>query len=499
MDSSHVDRHRIGLIPLALATLLSAALLYVGTGLQPLPWLVLIAPIPLLFAGYRAATWQALLASLLCWLLAGGNLVPYLRDTLSLPWPVIGLALFNPAWHFALAFWISRKLRAKGRPILAVLALPMLWASLNYLDAQVSPHGSFGNLAYSQIDNLILKQSLAVTGLWGLDCLLMLVPNALALACLPRLAPGLRLRWLALGLLPLLSAGGYGLLRLQAHIAPDGQSLRVAALAYDAPAYPLPLADPATTTLLTEMDVDVARLAARGAHYVLLPETILRLSESDRQGLLARWQTLADTHQITLVIGVAEPIGPDQGERNAAWLIRPQQSHAVYAKQHLLPIFEDRYRPGSLPMVFDGADGRFGIAICKDLDFPALGRDYGLAGVQLLLVPAWDFDQDGRLHAQMAEFRGIENGYAVLRSARRGVLSLSDHLGRQRAFAASSERSIVAELELAPASGTIYRRFGNWFAYVALAVSVLCLLLAFAGPAADRHRRTVPLSRRDRA
>jgi len=42
------------------------------------------------------------------------------------------------------------------------------------------------------------------------------------------------------------------------------------------------------------------------------------------------------------------------------------------------------------------------------MDFPTLGRRYAALGVDALLVPAWDFDQDAWWHARMAILRGVE-------------------------------------------------------------------------------------------
>ena len=66
------------------------------------------------------------------------------------------------------------------------------------------------------------------------------------------------------------------------------------------------------------------------------------------------------------------------------------------------------------------------------MDFPRLSREYAGDGASLLLVPAWDFDLDGWLHARMAVLRGVENGFAIARAARNGLLTLSDSRGRIR-------------------------------------------------------------------
>ena len=76
---------------------------------------------------------------------------------------------------------------------------------------------------------------------------------------------------------------------------------------------------------------------------------------------------------------------------------------------------------------------RTGVAICKDMHFPALGRENAVQGAALMLVPAWDFDRDGwmsdRLTARLTALRGVESGFAIARSTRGGVSSVSDRFG----------------------------------------------------------------------
>jgi apolipoprotein N-acyltransferase len=64
------------------------------------------------------------------------------------------------------------------------------------------------------------------------------------------------------------------------------------------------------------------------------------------------------------------------------------------------------------------------------MDFPRLSRQYGKAGVGLLLVPAQDFDDDSWLHSRMALLRGVENELPMARDGSKGLLTLSDQYGR---------------------------------------------------------------------
>jgi apolipoprotein N-acyltransferase len=128
---------------------------------------------------------------------------------------------------------------------------------------------------------------------------------------------------------------------------------------------------------------------------------------------------------------------------------------------------------------------RYGVEICKDLDFPALTRRYADARVGLLLAPAWDFRDDGWLHASMAVMRGVEQGLPLVRSAQSGELTVTDAYGRILAQAPTGEREAV-QIALVPVGrrATLYGRWGDWFA----GVSALGLgLLLIRRPEWDRR------------
>jgi apolipoprotein N-acyltransferase len=113
------------------------------------------------------------------------------------------------------------------------------------------------------------------------------------------------------------------------------------------------------------------------------------------------------------------------------------------------------------------------------MDFPKLSREYAADGASLLLVPAWDFNRDRWLHARMAVLRAVENGLALARSARNGLLTLSDNRGRILAEGATVLGrfvSITGKVNVAREE-TFYTRTGDWFAW--LCVAVFIILFAF--------------------
>ena len=169
--------------------------------------------------------------------------------------------------------------------------------------------------------------------------------------------------------------------------------------------------------------------------------------------------------------------GDAKGERNMAVAYGDGSAPRSYIKQHLIPGFEDRYRAGRGTTLLSG-DPRTGLVVCKDMDFTATGRDYALQATQLLLVPAWDFDVDGWLHARMGVLRGVEGGFAVARVARDGQLTLSDDRGRVIVATSSKGTSGVAsamgDLPIRT-TRTWYPRLGEWFAWVTIAAAMTLL------------------------
>lgn len=123
---------------------------------------------------------------------------------------------------------------------------------------------------------------------------------------------------------------------------------------------------------------------------------------------------------------------------------------------------------------------RTAVAICKDMDFPAMIRGDAMLQPGLFAVPAWDFGKDAVWHARLAILRGVENGFAVARSANYGLLTLSDAYGRVLATKASTSGGMVllqGDLPRGPGQ-TLYARIGDSFAWICLAMSVLLIAVA---------------------
>jgi apolipoprotein N-acyltransferase len=116
-----------------------------------------------------------------------------------------------------------------------------------------------------------------------------------------------------------------------------------------------------------------------------------------------------------------------------------------------------------------------GVDICKDMDYPGMLRaDSRMTHVTLLAAPAWDFDKDRIYHARPALMRGVEEGFALARSAKQGLLTLTDANGRMIAMKRSEDAGMVTVVgDLPRGSGvTFYQRIGDIFAWLCVALSL---------------------------
>lgn len=462
-------------LPLAAAAIaamaLSALCWWHGTALRPLWWAAWLAPLPLLLVAVRLRARYAALVTFSAFALGGANQWAYLHDVIRVPLTVTLAAILVPALAMVPVVLLFRALARQGRPLAAALAMPAAATGLSWLVAQQSPHGTFGHVAYSQLDALPLLQLASLGGLWAVGFVVWWGPSAAAAAMAAAAPLRVRLRTLAIGALVIALALGFGAWRLQQE-AP-GPSLRIALLAIGGPgAGNADIATPAGQQLLDRYVDEIDRLASRQHIDVFVgPESPLLVHDHANTAL----QAAADRRGARILMGAEDRSDPHQF-RNAALVFEPGRSApAAYYKRHLIPGLESRYAPGTQRLLLEGAPIT-AVAICKDLDFTATALDHARVGAGLMLVPAWDFEVDDWLHSRMAIMRGVEGGFAVARSARDGLLTLSDDRGRVLAEASAvrvdGPASLAAELPLR-ATRTAYRLWGD-------ALGPVCLLLALA-------------------
>jgi apolipoprotein N-acyltransferase len=446
---------------------LSAALFFLGTGLTPVWAFTWLAPIPVLWIASRVSARQAFFVAAAAFALGGLNEWSYSRTVVP-TWLVATLLLVS-ACVFGTAVLLFRSGVVRGKLWQAALVFPAFWVAVEFAVAMLSIHGTFGNLGYSQMNFLPILQIASVTGIWGISFCIFLFASTIAAVFSP--GPTSAKIPLAAAFLFLLCVLGFGFWRLAT--TPEHSPIVKVGLIASSSQENVFAATPEQAQGIFQRYADQIRpLATQGVQLFILPEhsgPITDASESNANALLGQ---LAKETGAYIAIGI-ERITPSVSW-NQERLYSPQgELVATYNKHHLLPHFEDQFTPDTKRSVVTQPSGKWGMEICKDMDFPRLSRQYSQDGIGLLLVSAEDFVQDGWLHGRMAILRGVESGFSIARSVKLGILTATDDRGRILA-----ERDTIIAPPFVNAivnvpvrhDATIYSRFGNWFAW-------LCVLL----------------------
>ena len=468
-DRFSSDRHSLLLV--VVAGLASAVLFYFGTGLHPIWWTLWLAPIPVLAIAPRLRSGAAFLLGSIAWLIGETNQWNYVRHYIELPVPITALFFVGPTVVFGFGVLFARRFLRRGSPFLAALAFPVFWVTWEYLTAVASPNSTWGNLAYTQMDFLPLVQIASITGIWGISFIVFLFAGGVA-ALLS--GAGNRSRRTALAVTVGLLIGGilvFGEWRLQTNAS--NKSVAVTLIAKDVPMSVYLGSEEEALKLLREYADEVRRATPAETQVVVLPEKIGRVSENTLREVDALFSSTALAPHAAIDLGIVRKTA-SASFNSSRFYSTDGQVVANYDKQHLVPGME-REKPGDKRVVLDGAAGRLGLQICKDMDFPNLSREYASEGTNLMLVPAWDFDLDRWLHARMAVLRAVENGFALARSARNGLLTLSDNRGRILAEVATVPDRFVSITGNVTVAGekTFYTRTGDWFAWLCVAMFVI--------------------------
>ncbi|MCW2756839.1 MAG: Apolipoprotein N-acyltransferase [Nocardioidaceae bacterium] len=440
-----------------IVVLVSGGLLFAGTGLHPVAVLTWLFPVPLLLVAPHRGWRRTGVLALVAGLLGTANLVHYGLATLSLPAPLVGVLVLARAL-LLLAYALTwRALVRSGRLVLAAVAAPAAWVVGEWLISRSPAVGDWLSLSTTQAGS---HRLLAVAAYAGSSGLSFLVVGVAAAAC--ALALGVRRRtvvgplvWLVL-LVVVAPVSAWAVAQ-----TPDGPAVRVAAVAVPQPYDPVDVDTAAGQRLVDRFVAEVDRLASQGAEVVVLPEK--SFASSGGSGWLAPLQAVADQEGVVVVVGTMNRSGGTT--ENLAIALRPRARAVEYRKQHLVPSYESDFTPGTELAGFGSPAGRWGLAVCKDLDFPALTRAYARSGTGLLAVPAWDFDTDAWLHSRIAVVRGVETGTTVVRSARNGALTVSDPTGRVLVDHRTAPREVTSVLVTVAAGShdTVYDRSGDWF------------------------------------
>ena len=426
--------------------------------MHPLWWAAWAAPAPVIFATQLVPEshrrWVTLLAGVL------GGISSFSYHLTIGGWLVAILILVLVALAWSSAIRMAAAYAERKQFFLAVFSVPTVWAAIDTLLIYLSPHGSAGSIAYSQMNALPVIQVASLGGIPAVTFVVLLGGTLLGLLLGFITGPDRH------GLLAASALGGavvaaslvFGTIRL--HNSDGATEADVTLIAME----DISELPQSWTAFWQIYGAQIEQSSQPGA-IVVLPEDIVRLPEESAELAARNLAALASADGSTIIVGVSVESADVLTRR--ALVALPDGTHRWYLKQHLIPGIESELTPGSQSLVLPLGNRQVGIAICKDMHFPTLGREYGRADARLMIVPAYDFDVDDWLTARMTILRGVESGYSIARSARNGFSFVSDRHGRVIAERRSDTTLGVLEATAPIHAGTqtIYASIGDVFGW----------------------------------
>jgi apolipoprotein N-acyltransferase len=475
---------------------LALPLLYLSAGGTMVPVAAWLAPLFLLrFARTRRPVGGLIAA----WAATTAMYLPAWAGMIPVPGALYALLAATYAALYVLPFVIDRLVAPRLPGLLSTLVLPTAWVAIEWLNSVLSPHGSWGSVAYTQSGDLPLLQILSITGLWGVSFLIGWFAATASWAWerrfeWKRVREGVLLYAAVLGLVLL-----FGGLRLAA-FPPRAPTVRVAGITV----HPGPAAWKIMRVLepgAGRADIEPVRLATRALHDTLLARSqrearagarIVLWSEAnglvlkqDEAGLIQRGRELARRERIWLLMALATATPGRPAYENQLIAVGPDGAVACrYHKARPVPGDRETGADPRIPVPLESRYGRLGAAICFDMDFPPLIRSAGRERADILFVPASDWAAIDPIHTRMAICRGIENGCAVVRQTHQGLSVAADHQGRVLAAAdyfRTADPVLVAQVPTRGAH-TLYARVGDLFAWACCGALIALVVLAAISP-----------------
>ncbi|MBN2569385.1 MAG: hypothetical protein JXB42_08145 [Deltaproteobacteria bacterium] len=396
------------------------------------------------------------------------------------PLPLPMWVLFNlmPALFVAVPYLADRLIARRLPGFLSTLIFPVAVTVMEYVMSFRPGSGTYGSLAYSQFGNLPLIQIVSITGIWGIVFLIAWFAstinycweNGFAWKKIGKTA-GIYLCVFAVVLL-------YGGARLIV-IKPSETGVRVAAVTTPSDIVarimgafsgisPFHLQESLAT-----LESQTVMAADAGARIIAWQEYGDLISTEDMDTFVKNGQRVAADKKIYLLIGVGLlDSGHNEKGENVTIFIDPDGKIAWrYLKSYLVPIIEEPYfKKGDKKIpVQDTPFGTIASVTCFDFDHPRYIRSAG-HGIDLFLVPAFDGKTLTPVHSQMAVFRGIENGYSILKPTGEGLSIAADQCGRviaKQNYTTSHERVMLADMPV-KSGFTIYSVIGDAFAWLCM-------------------------------
>lgn len=368
--------------------------------------------------------------------------------------------------------------------VVRTLIFPATFVTLDYL-ISILPLGlgTSLTLAPSQFYNEPLLQIAAVTGIWGVEFLVVWT------------APVINTVWeqgfdirrvrgpVMMYAVVWVGAMIFGGLRLVVE-RPEAPTVRVAGVTVahaqnywdvwldrGTPRDQVQASSPEMQALEDDLFAQSEQAVHSGAKIIFWSEGAAVITPEHKTDFFKRAQDFAREHQVYLMPAYLLLRYGDTSGFNGLTLITPQGDLA-YEYEKTMSWYATT-SDGQLHSI-ETPYGRLSSVICFDLDFPALVRQASAQRVDILLVPAFDTYLTRLYHTEVGLPRSVENGVSIMRMVNEGTSMAVDtrgHVLASQDFFTAESRLMFADL---PTRGTrtLYGQMGDWFAWLNILTSI---------------------------
>ncbi|HEV8660761.1 MAG TPA: apolipoprotein N-acyltransferase [Thermoanaerobaculia bacterium] len=470
-----------------------------------LGFLAFIALIPLLVALARASSgWEAFFLGWISQTIAWLIMVPWVVRVMShyggLPYflgVLIFVAMSLVLGLYGAVFGVVVYRIRPGASLGRWLIVPLAWASIEYARTYLLTGFPWNLLAAALVDFSSLIQFDRVAGPYLIGAM-MLVPSVLIawmIVARPRRAAAL---FAVGGVIVLMFVWwATGLVASKLIVRPSGTPPITAALLQPNISQEMRWDSANLAEIYQQMMTMTADAIDRGATIVIWPESTVPLSFGSTDFYRNAIESISRARGADIILGsVAEDARQTNKLWNAAFLVSDGRTIGHYDKIRLVPFGE--YVPLRKMLFFAnklvravgefefGTNDRplrgklsYGPAICYEVVFPQIAATQVRNGADVLVTITNDAWYDGtsapRQHLNQARLRAIEDDRYLLRAGTTGISAAVDPAGTILEEIPMGRRGTIFAKFQPRRTMTPYVRFGDWFAWVAIAIVLFAI------------------------
>lgn len=419
---------------------------------------------------------------------------------------------FSFAIFYSISYLIDKLLYKKGNNFVYTLIFPSIVVIIEFLVS--SKIGTWGVVAHTQFFFKPLIQISSITGVYGISFMVTWAASVINWIIEQKtLISGIRkggIIYLTLFLAVVL----YGIIKLKTGDN-NSKKLKIACIVSETDVHDLVADNQETFKRLSdnyqlqvpdELFSDSTRIDSllsrtqkasdMGAKIIVWNEISLILNQTQKLNLLLETKEFCKTNQVYVLLAFLEYLPSENNKPfyNKSTLLNPDGDVSwEYSKSFLHPyaeapvINEGNY---SIPYI-DTEYSRIGNVICADLDLPDYISQAGKNSIDIMLVPAFDWEGITPLHSQMACLAGIQYGFTIIRSNGKGLSAVYDYKGKEISSMntfKSDEKILMAEIPIKSKS-TVYSKTGDILVYLCIAFVFLITVRRILKTRSSEHNK----------